>query len=326
MYGEIWMEWVNIKTPIIAPMNQKGGVGKTLFAGLLAEWFGLVRHMKVLLIDLDMQCNTSDQWVGMDVAMNEVGSMLPPLHKDYAPEWNVNERSSIADMYYGKSVLPYESWLNEQVGQGGYVDVMCGHPRHLEEINTTFSKTAEQIDAKIHHALRVFLADEMIQTSYDVIIIDTGPSRNPIFRSAMRAASHVLIPFRPETKDIQGISAMLQIIRHENYYRPTEKDKLQLVGLFPNQIRKTKLHETNLAKFIESHPEKTAPQHAWINLLTAFPERDRKGIRPKSVFELEKDNPARKQATTLAEFVESKVFNRSKEGEDYLSNNVAMTT
>lgn len=296
------------KKPIIASMNQKGGVGKTLCVGLLAEWFALIRKKRVLVIDLDMQCNTTDQWVGMEDAPNVVGGQLPPRHPEYNPEWGVNERSTIADIFYGKAVLPYASWLTEQVGKSGFVELMCGHPQLLEEVNIEFNQTDGQLDERVHNRLHSFLSSEEVREEYDVILLDTGPSRSPIFRAAMRAASDVLVPFKPEEKDIQGINAMLQVIRQENYSRSKAVIPLSLIGLLPNMVRPTKLHENNLSNMLDLHESIVFPKSAWLSHLTAFPERDVKGIRPKSVFEFSKKNPARVQAVAMCEYVEEKLY------------------
>ena len=141
--------------PIISATNQKGGVGKTLSVGLLAEWFALIKHKRVLLCDLDMQCNSTDQWVGMELAPNVIGGQLPPRHPDYNPEWGVNERSTIADIFYGTPILPYTSWLNPDnlATSCGSVDVMCGHPQKIEDVNLAFNRTDGQLDQKVHNRL-----------------------------------------------------------------------------------------------------------------------------------------------------------------------------
>jgi chromosome partitioning protein len=294
--------------PIVASMNQKGGSGKTTIVGLLAEYNALVMKRRVLLIDLDMQCNTTDQWVGMENAPDLVGGQQPPKHPDYSEELGINQRSSIADIFYGKPVLPFSSWLNEKTSEAGIVDIMCGHPQLLEEVNLKFTKKDDSIDERILNRLRDFLYLRDLQESYDIILLDTGPSRNPIFRSAMRASTHIIIPFKPEEKDIQGINAMLQILRQENFSR--SNIKLKLIGLLPNMVRNTKLHETNLEKISKGYNSALFPNNSWLNHLTAFPERDIKGIRPKSIFELSKNNPAYQQALAMARYAEESIFNQ----------------
>ena len=298
--------------PIIASMNQKGGSGKTTVVGLLAEFNALIMKRRVLLVDLDMQCNTTDQWVGMEEAPDLVGGQQPPQHPEYSENLGINQRSSIADIFYGKPVLPFTSWLNEKTINAGTVDVMCGHPQLLEEVNLKFTNKSGSIDEQILNRLRDFLLLDDLQASYDIILLDTGPSRNPIFRSAMRAATHIIIPFKPEEKDIQGINAMLQILRQENFSR--SNIKLKLIGLLPNMVRNTKLHESTLNKISNGYSSALFPKKSWLNHLTAFPERDLKGIRPKSIFELPKNNRAYLQALAMSEYVQKYIFNSQPAG------------
>lgn len=297
--------------PIVAVINQKGGVGKTLTVSLLAQYFALIRGLRVGVADLDMQCNISDELVGMELSPNAIGGQLPPQHPDYTPDSQVCERSSIADCFYGQAFLPYSSWINKAITKSGCVDVFLGHPQKLEQINTTFAREDDYIDPRAHRRLRELFHGEDFTSEYDIIILDLGPSRNPIFRAALRAATHVIVPFTPESKSIQGINAMLQAIRQENYARTNDMEELKLIGLLPNKVRyNTKLHEKILAHFLKEHPDLTFPQDAWLSLLTAFPERDTKDSRPRSVFELPESDLARKQALKMCEYVSKSIFDK----------------
>lgn len=307
-----------LKTPIVAAMNHKGGVGKTLTTTLLAEWFSIIKNKKVLLIDLDMQCNTTDQWVGMVKDDSVTGGQTPPVHPDYTEDLEANPCSTIADIFYGKYVLPYPTWVNDIPGNTGLVEVICGHPKLLEDINNEFSRSDDRIDKQVHNRIKEFLHDETVQSGYDLILLDTGPSRNPIFRAAMRAASHIIIPFKPESKDIQGIASMLQIFRQEVYSRPSNAHKIELIGMLPNMVRRTKLHEQNLTLLENVHGNILFPPEAWLFNLTAFPERDMKNNRPRSIFEMSEDSQARQQATSMASFVENKILPFSEENPECL--------
>ena len=50
---------------ILGVFNQKGGVGKSLVSAIVAEYAAIKAKMNVLVVDLDMQCNSSDYWVGI---------------------------------------------------------------------------------------------------------------------------------------------------------------------------------------------------------------------------------------------------------------------
>jgi chromosome partitioning protein len=185
---------------------------------------------------------------------------------------------------------------------------MIGHPRLLEEINTNFDRPRGDINPHVIDQLGMFLQHESIKEEYDVIVIDTGPSRNPIFRAALRASTHALIPFEPEVKSLQGINAMMQAVASENYSRSSNV-KLELLGLVPNKVRHTNLHAEALAAVQALQAGKLCPPDVYLPVAVAFPERDVKGTRPQSVFHLRpKDLPARRQSEILGKFVFDRVF------------------
>lgn len=309
--------------PVITPVNQKGGVGKTETTILLAEWFAIVRKMRVLVIDTDMQCNTTEQLVGMELAPDAVGGQLPPKHPDFDPNENVEERSTIADIFEGKSVLPYSSWIRDEKDPArGFVEVICGHPHKLEVVNNVFYKPMNQpINKDVHNSLKSFIEDKgdpsdpentTLKDLYDIIIIDTGPSRTPLFRASIRASTHIIVPFRPEKRDIQGMTAMLQVIESENYNRPNDRQQLNLIGLLPNMVRnpRTLTQKKYLEEVHANHKDILFPEDGWLHLLKAFPERDVEGAKPRSIFNLPANEPARRQATAMATHVEHAIFGK----------------
>ena len=77
-------------------------------------------------------------------------------------------------------------------------------------------------------------------------------------------------------------------------------------------VRNTKLHETNLKNMVNSYKNTLFPENCWLSHLTAFPERDVKGIRPRSIYELPKSSLAYKQAFNMAIFVENSLVNHNK--------------
>jgi cellulose biosynthesis protein BcsQ len=62
-YGNAIIQVNNMK--VIAPTNNKGGVGKTKVSEILAEYFSKVEGKRTLGIDLDSQCNFSQHYVDM---------------------------------------------------------------------------------------------------------------------------------------------------------------------------------------------------------------------------------------------------------------------
>ncbi len=297
------------KSNVLAVLNQKGGVGKTTVASVIAEYAAIVAKKNVLVVDLDMQCNSSDYWVGMESAPQATGGQLPPLHPDYDGDPDLDSRSSIADIFFGKAVLPHATYIREENGFANTVEVMVGHPSLLERINSEFDNASGKISSMIIDRLGEFLHMDDVANTYDLIILDTGPSRNPIFRSAVRAATHAIIPFEPEEKSLQGINAMLQVIQSENFSR-SDADQLQLIGLCPNKVRaNTNIHRSTLEMLHQELGKVVFPEDVYLPQSTAFPERDLKGISPRSIFQISAQHTAHKQSSAVGAYVIKHIFN-----------------
>ncbi len=301
---------------ICGVFNQKGGVGKSLVSSILAEYAAIKQSMNVLVVDLDMQCNSSDYWVGMENCPNSPGGQLPPKHPEYIagePDFkDVEERSTIADTFYGKEILEYETYINPKNGFTGKVNILLGHPSLLEKINTEFSNDSGQIEPNVINRLREVLFNEYVGEEYELVILDTGPSRNPVFRSAIRAATHALIPFECEEKSMQGINAMMQVIQSENFSR-SESNGVELVGLVPNKVRiNTNLHRGTLDLLHERLPNFMMPYDLYLPQSTAFPERDLKGINPRSIFQISKSHTALKHSEALCQYVLERIFGKGR--------------
>jgi chromosome partitioning protein len=297
------------KSKVLAVLNQKGGVGKTTVASVIAEYAAIVAKKNVLVVDLDMQCNSSDYWVGMESAPQATGGQLPPLHPDYDGDPDLDSRSSIADIFFGKAVLPHSTYVREENGFENIVEVMVGHPSLLERINSEFDNASGKISSMIIDRLGEFLHMDDVSETYDLIILDTGPSRNPIFRSAVRAATHAIIPFEPEEKSLQGINAMLQVIQSENFSR-SDADQLQLIGLCPNKVRaNTNIHRSTLEMLHQELGKVMFPEDVYLPQSTAFPERDLKGITPRSIFQISAQHAAHKQSSAVGAYVTKHIFN-----------------
>lgn len=296
------------KSKVLAVLNQKGGVGKTTVASVIAEYAAIVCKKNVLVVDLDMQCNSSDYWVGMETAPQATGGQLPPKHPDYDGDADLDPRSSIADIFFGKAVLPHSTYIHPDNGFENSVEVMVGHPALLERINSEYDNSSGKIASQIITRLGELLHMDDVANTYDLIILDTGPSRNPIFRSAVRAATHAVIPFEPEEKSLQGINAMLQVIQSENFSR-TDDTQLKLIGLCPNKVRSnTNIHRSTLEMLHSELGAVMFPADVFLPQSTAFPERDLKGISPRSIFQISEQHVAHKQSSSVGKFIIDNIF------------------
>ena len=66
---------------VLTVTNRKGGVGKTTQSRTLCEYFSVVRHLRVLAIDLDSQCSLSHLFLEMDMSqVGEQGAVMDNEH------------------------------------------------------------------------------------------------------------------------------------------------------------------------------------------------------------------------------------------------------
>ncbi len=205
---------------ILVTVQNKGGVGKTTVCRLISEY--LARQGKrVLGIDLDSQCNFSRRFLTMDIDSTDPDGIMPPIHPEFEDddvEWD--GRSSSADIYFSGQVLPYPTNING-------MQILPGNGSQLRSVELV---RAEDVKDKVHDRLQLFLSQKDVQSLYDIVIIDTSPSKGPLTISAIRAATHIIIPTTMEPQTIEGLHGMLQLWRRETKKRK-KGDELNIIGI-----------------------------------------------------------------------------------------------
>ena len=173
---------------VFTPANNKGGVGKTGVSAMFAEYCSLILKKKTLAIDLDGQCNFSSRYLPMEVDPSSPEGHIPPIHPDYDPTDPEDEdwdgRSSISDIFYGKPVIPYPTYISD-------LDVA---PANGSRLLSAEHVRKNEVAHKVHDRLNEFLSLPEVKSTYDVVVIDTAPSKGPLTISAVRAATHIVIP------------------------------------------------------------------------------------------------------------------------------------
>lgn len=291
---------------VVTVCQNKGGEGKTTVSRLLTE-FSARSGYRTLAIDMDPQCNFSQRFLQMDIDANEPDGVLPPLHPAFDPaDKTWNGRSSIVDIYARPDVgaQPYPTIYDNLEFIPGYGPEM----RRLELVN------AEQVKAKILDRLSIVLDQEEVRSAYDVIIIDTAPSKSPLTVSAIRAATHILVPCQLETQSMEGLRGMIQLWRSENRLRSPE-NQLHMLGLLPNKYRPVALHKGNLEYLQRNRGLSPFLLPVMLTQRTAFAEADHPEAKPKSVFDLPRSDKARSEAIAACELVFSKLELTKKVGE-----------
>jgi len=283
---------------ILVTVQNKGGVGKTTVCRLLSEYLTL-QGKRVLGIDLDSQCNFSRRFLTMDIDSTDPDGIMPPIHPEFNDEdedWD--GRSSSADIYYTGEVLPYPTNIKG-------MQILPGNGSQLRSVELVRS---DEVKEKVHDRLNLFLSQKDVKALYDVVIVDTSPSKGPLTISAMRAATHIIIPTTMEPQTIEGLHGMLQLWRRETKKRK-KGDELKIIGILTNMFRKgVALHE-GLYQTLATDP-------GIVDLLLpiklgqriAFAEADHHMANPQSVFNLPEKDPARIEAEVICKYITEKLF------------------
>lgn len=184
---------------VISLINQKGGVGKTTTSINLSASLALL-NKKVLLIDLDPQCNAT---TGIGLNKGEIDKSIYNVLNNTA----TIEESIIKTKYKNLYVLP------ASINLAGIDIEILDQSRN----NSNFVK-AEQL--KLHI--------DKIKDKFDFIIIDCPPALGIITTNALTASDSVIIPVQCEFFALEGITQLLRAIM---YTQQNLNPKLSIEGV-----------------------------------------------------------------------------------------------
>ena len=229
---------------VVVVANAKGGVGKTTLAINLAiraacgEIPEVDLNKNMLICDMDAPQNNSQTLLQMEKAGSN-DYLLSPLHPDYDPEqdFDWDGRCSSTDIYYDRDVVPYPTVFSR-------LDVLPANGDHLELFqNLTKNVTDGTLLDQICDHFRKFVESEDVAQEYDMIIFDTPPGKNFITIPVFRAATDILMPFKPEGFSVEGLAKMKASIERENEYRDTP---VHIAGMVPNLVKYNNKHRDTL--------------------------------------------------------------------------------
>jgi chromosome partitioning protein len=205
------------RTPVLAVVNQKGGVGKTTTAINLGAALAELGH-PVLLVDLDPQANSTS------------GLGLNPARI----------RNTIYQLLAG------EASVEESVVETG-VPLLRLVPSHIDLAGAEIElATLQERETRLRAAL------QSLPPGVECVIIDCPPSLGLLTLNALTAATSMLIPTQCEYFALEGLRHLLYT---HQLVRSRLNPNLEVAGILMTQFdARTTLSWDVLAEVRRSHP------------------------------------------------------------------------
>lgn len=185
----------------LAVVSQKGGVGKTTIALNLSLAFA-ESGRKTLLVDLDPQGGIAHSLAKQDAELPGVAELLVGA---FEPE-DVVVRTKVP----GLGLLP----------RG-----------RLDPIDVGAFETAIGSRGVLERMLA------SVEAGYDVTVVDTPSGLGVVARGVLAVADFVLLPFQAEPL---ALRSLVQALRVVDYVQGGENPRLELLGILPTMVERTK--------------------------------------------------------------------------------------
>lgn len=200
---------------IISIINQKGGVGKTTTTLNLGAALALA-GLKVLVVDLDPQCNLT---FSLGVSKNEEKTVVEVMKGEVSIQEAIIETENNLYLLPGKvSVASLEKEFPEGMPTGTI--------------------------------LRTYLSE---LTGFDYIILDCPPSLGFLSVNALIASKEVIVPLVPEVLPFEGLAQLKQTL---DLIKKFSNPDLKLAGILATRFDSRKnLYKTVLSQIKDSFPD-----------------------------------------------------------------------
>lgn len=189
---------------VLSVSSLKGGVGKTTVAlGLASAAFS--QGLRTLVVDLDPQC---DATTGLG-AIGEFAETVADVIQN--PRHSIVHRAIVSS-----------TWNKLH---SGTIDVMVGSPK---------TQTLDTPSPTINEIWRLEVALAKLESSYDLVIIDTPPSVNGLTRTAWVASDRVIIVSEPSLFSVVAADRTMHALAE---LRRGLTSRLETLGILINRFR-----------------------------------------------------------------------------------------
>ncbi len=198
----------------IAVYHNKGGVGKTTVSTNLAAAFS-TKGFRVLLIDIDAQANSTFATGLVKFQFDE---------DDDLRDRNVCDLLTSGDTNFIDDIVRKSQYFNNPE-----IDVIPAHINLIDKQGdlTTMMTSRTRLMTKL----------KRVDNNYDLVIIDTPPSRDIYAEVALITADYLIIPSDLKPFANQGLPTVKEFLKTINESRSTfGKEPIEILGVLASKI------------------------------------------------------------------------------------------
>ncbi|PEM44308.1 ParA family protein [Bacillus toyonensis] len=201
---------------VVSMINWKGGVGKSTLTLHLGIGLQEKTNSRVLIVDLDPQCNLSFLALGVDSYVNKVYRKKTNTLKD------------VFHCYFNEIPLDVNDIVQEKLvnSSPGYiytkVDTILSHQELvLIDLQLARSRKAgkdhkEETKYEVEKLSILASVLSQVKDNYDYVLLDCPPNVNIVTQNAFYASDYFVVPAIPDFLSTTGISLIVDYMENFN--------------------------------------------------------------------------------------------------------------
>lgn len=184
---------------VVAMLNIKGGVGKTVLAANLFAAAHLADKRSVSFIDLDPQHNLTQYFLSPG-ERNRIRDRNHTIYNILNPRGDGSAKRED----FAAIAVP----LNRARGKQLNFEIIAGDERLFE---FTLDTRSDRDKAEAFTRFRALV--QALRSRSDVVVIDANPCATFLTRLAITCADHIVAPVRPEKYSLTGLNMLENVVR-----------------------------------------------------------------------------------------------------------------
>nr|WP_295869877.1 AAA family ATPase [uncultured Chitinophaga sp.] len=259
--------------------NNKGGVGKTTLTCNVAYALAKEHGLRVAVVDCDPQCNATILILGEENSI--------PIYWQSDEQSTNHSHETLADLLspleLGDSSIKSTITLVNKNENRFLVDLLPGHPRMSiieDRLSQAWRDTSSGIIEGVRRTNWVHSLNKQLESHYDVVLYDLGPSLGALNRSCLLGSDYFLTPMGADIFSMIGLRNIAEWLTTWNGVYETGvklcenqfKGAIDKFGLLKElKINNGYIGYTVLSYIAKYKQGEKRPTQAFETLLTKFP-------------------------------------------------------